>query len=231
MGAMRCALALIAALALPAAAHAEGAGTSSTAATYRVDPEGTRLMVLVRPRPSALFASLSHEHVVRASRVAGTVRWDPAHPEACGVALSIPVEGLVVDEPAMRKAVRLDGELDEGDRATVTKHMRAEGQLDLARHPKITFEATGCRVTAAPGDGPIKLVVQGRLTVRGHAANVAAPVTVRFSGAALEVEGELSLTHAELGMSPYSAGLGTIANDELLRFRISVRATRPPPGG
>jgi polyisoprenoid-binding protein YceI len=221
-----CALFLLSALAVPAAASAQTTGTATRAAAYDLDPAASQLVVRVRPRASALLASFSHEHVVRAGKVSGRIRWDPARPEACGVEVEVAVAGLVVDEPALRQALKVEGTLDEGDRATVTKHMRAEDQLDLAHHPAITFTADRCR---EEGSGAI--TVQGRLTVRGHAAAVAVPMKVEFTQEGLRARGELSLRHADLGLTPYSAALGTIGNDELLRFQLSVGATRRPPGG
>ena len=217
-------LLIVALAAAPSLAPAQTT-TATAAAVYRVEAADSLLYVRGRPRASSLFASLSHPHVIRASQVAGHVRWDPAHPEACEVRLAIPVVGLVVDEPALRAKAGLAGTLDDADRAKVTEHMLDEDQLFGARHPEITFEGAGC-VAEAGVDGAQRITVRGRLSVRGHAASVQVPLRVTWSGRGLSAQGELSLSHSDLGLEPYSAGLGTIANDELLRFTLDVRATR-----
>lgn len=189
--------------------------------TYRVAAEESLLYVRLKPDASSLFSGLSHKHVIRASKVSGAVTWDPDAPKGCRVRLEIPVSGLVVDEPDLRKKLGFDTTLDEGDRKDVDESMRDEDQLDAEKHPLIRFEAKTCE--ARKDD---RVLVVGDLEIRGQRKEIRVPMKVSFEDGGLRAQGEVSLLHRHFGFEPYSAGFGSVANDESLTFVIDVRARR-----
>ncbi len=75
--------------------------------------------------------------------VSGTVRYDPARPEATEIHVDIPTASIDTRVPAR----------DE--------HLRAADIFDAARYPTIAFRSTGARVDAAGA-----LAVIGDLTIR-----------------------------------------------------------------
>jgi polyisoprenoid-binding protein YceI len=82
--------------------------------------------------------------------VSGTVRYDPAHPEATEIRVDIPTASIDTRVP----------QRDE--------HLRAADFFDAETYPTITFRSTRARV-----DGANVLEVFGDLTIRGTTREVA----------------------------------------------------------
>jgi 1,4-dihydroxy-2-naphthoyl-CoA hydrolase len=143
------------------------------AASFRVDPERTRLAV--RLYKEGVGGRLAHDHVVEAAEVSGQVEYDAARPEASSVMVEARTASLRVDEPAARRQLGLEGDLSESQRADVGKTMRSPEQLDVARYPTIRFAST--RVVA---DAEGRLRVTGQLTLRGVTREVTFPATVEL---------------------------------------------------
>jgi polyisoprenoid-binding protein YceI len=77
-------------------------------------------------------------------KVAGTVRYDPDHPDAAQVEITIPTESIHTRDP-QRDA-----------------HLRSADFFDAAAHPAITFRSTRVQRGAAS-----PLEITGDLTIRG----------------------------------------------------------------
>lgn len=87
-------------------------------------------------------------------KVAGTVRYDEAAPEATEIHVEIPVASVSTRDP------QRDG------------HLRSADFFDAERHPLMTFDSTNVRATGAES-----LEVTGNLTLRGVTREVV--LTVR----------------------------------------------------
>jgi polyisoprenoid-binding protein YceI len=185
------------------------------AETYRLlEPQS---FLYVETRPDGVLSKAAHPHVIRATKWTGTVKYDPTAPNQCEVSIEIPVEGLVVDEPAMRKRLRYSKPIAEGDRKRVDESMRDEDQLHASKFPKIVFASTSCKKL---GEG--KVEVTGSLEIRGMKKQVTVPMEVQLTGGKLKAKGAFELNHADFGFEPFSAALGTIKNDEKLTFNVRV---------
>ena len=190
--------------------------------TYTVDPAQGLVYVVVRKDPDTVLAGLSHDHVIRAGALSGTVTWDPGDPATCVVRLELPVTALDVDPQWLRDQVGFPQRLNDGDRQTIRRHMLDPGQLHASAHPTISFASTRC---AAAGGAT---VVEGSLEVRGQAAPIRASMTVETDGQRLTARGGFETTHAAFGMQPYQAALGALKNQAGLRFEVQVVATAGP---
>jgi polyisoprenoid-binding protein YceI len=174
------------------------------------------LYVEVKP-DEGLFSKAAHRHVVRATKWSGTVKYDAASPEKCEVRIEVPVEHLAVDEPGMRKRLRYDEKIGDGDRNRVRDSMLDEDQLHRSKFPKITFASTGCKKL---GDG--KIEVAGALEIRGVKKQVTVPMEFQIAGKKLKAKGQVQLRHEDFGFEPYSAALGAIKNDEVFTLNVRV---------
>jgi len=205
----------------PAAEAAPAAAPTSapkpTAATYTLDPTKGALYVQVFKDAGTVAAGLSHDHVIRATGWTGTVRWDPADPAACRIALTVPVSGLRTDEESMRKRVGYDTTLDADQREEITGNMLSAGQLDAKRYTQITFASTRCE---AAGE---KVKVSGTLTVRGKGAPVTSTMTLAADGAAFSAAGTFTAKATSFGFEPYSALLGALKNRDEMKFTVDVK--------
>jgi len=193
-----------------------GAGVA-WGATFRVDPERTRLAV--RLYREGVGSWLAHDHVVEATEVVGRVEYDAARPEISAIVVEVRTASLRVDEPAARRRLALDGDLSDSQRADVDKAMRAPDQLDVARHPTIRFAST--RVVAE-GDG--RLRVTGQLTLRGVTRDVTFAATVALESGTLRGRAALTFLQSSFGYRPYSALLGAIRNKDEVTLHIDLVA-------
>lgn len=186
--------------------------------TYTLNAGTSQLYVVVN-KADTVGAAVSHDHVVEAKGWSGTVTWDPGDLSSCAVDISVPVSKLVNDRGAMRKAVGLEGELDEGQRSDIKDNMFAEDQLDAGKHTSITFAATSCSESGG------KVKVKGPLTIRGQAANVTATMTVEATPTSFEASGSFTSKHTAHGFDPFSAMFGALKNEDKLKFGVSVVGT------
>lgn len=184
--------------------------------TYRFQAESSFLYVRLRPAPT-LLSGLSHKHIVRAPTFEGAVVYDRDDPGACRIQLWFSVASLVVDAPADRKRVGLEGDLSPSDREDIRENMLAEDQLHARENPSVRFVSTGCKKL---GSGQVR--VDGGLTIRGRTVPVSVPLLVVFAENLFHAEGELTLDHAAFGFEPYSAALGALKNHAELRFGIEI---------
>jgi polyisoprenoid-binding protein YceI len=192
-----------------------------TSATYDVDADESLLFVQVFKDPTTLLAGMSHDHVVRARAVTGTVELDP-ETGSCRAELRIPVAALEPDEPWLRKQVRLADRLDESDRATVKRNMLARAQLDAKRFPEISVTITQCKVVG----GSERVNLTGALEIRGQSSPLDLVAEVTEEDGRLRVRGSFTKRHRDFGFAPYSAGLGTLKNREELTFVFNLVAVR-----
>src|SRR6187399_531401 len=77
----------------------------AAAADYSIDSARSTLLVRVwKEGPASAFA---HDHVARASKLSGTVRWDPAKPNAGAVEVQVETAGLMMHEPNVRRRLEM----------------------------------------------------------------------------------------------------------------------------
>jgi polyisoprenoid-binding protein YceI len=191
---------------------------SAAAAPATYDLSGGEVAVMVKYDRSTLMKG--HDHILTSARFTGRATLDLDDPASCDVRIDLPVESLEVDPGDARARYGLDGSTSDSDRSSIKKNALSSGQLDVAKHPTITFRSTSC---ARAGD---KLEVVGDLTIRGQAHRV----TVRLDASATEpgfkAKGRFTATHTDFGFKPYSALLGALRNDEELTFFLDVRGKR-----
>lgn len=190
------------------------------AATFTVDPSRSSLVVqLFR---DGVAARLAHDHVVQARAFTGIIGYDPRSPDASSVQLTVEVASLQADDPATRRKFGLSGDLSESDRADVDKAMKSEGQLAAARFPSLSFKSSAI---ARQSDG--RLLVTGRLTIRGVTHEVKFPAEIALDGDLLRGRAKLTFRQSSFGYQPYSAALGAIKNKDEVTLHVDLAAKAP----
>lgn len=195
--------------------------TTTVAATYTLIDEPKALYVTLRPAETSLFGFAAHHHVVEARGYEGEVFYDPSDPARCRIEIDIPVSGLVVDRPELRRELGFEKDISEGDRGKVESHMRAEDQLHAERYDRIRFRSRACEPLS---DG--RFVVDGDLEIRGVTKRIRVPVEVGVEDGILTARSDFSEIHESFGFKPYSAFLGTVANARMIQFFVRARARR-----
>jgi polyisoprenoid-binding protein YceI len=185
--------------------------------------QGARHYVLV-PSQSALkihvgktgvFSAFGHEHDVVARAFSGTVTLPAEGGSGAQVSMRFDVRGLQVlakGEPA-------------GDAPKVQATMHGPEVLDVARFPLITFVSQHVTIQRAGADA-LKAEVDGSLQLHGVVRPVHVPVEVQLTQGGLRATGQTVLKQTDYGISPVSAGGGTVkVEDEItVSFDLVGRA-------
>jgi polyisoprenoid-binding protein YceI len=207
----------------PAAAPAAPAVPVGTE-RYRIDPVRSEVLILIYR--DGRMAALGHNHVVAVRELFGEilVTSDLTH---SSWQLEFPVAALSVDEPALRASQGADfqSRLDDVAIAGTRDHMLGPALLDAARFPTIHLQSEQLRTE---GEG---FVMSTSIVVRDHSVLLDLPLTLQRAPDELIASGEFDLTHAQLGLTPYSVALGAlrVAESMHVRYRLfAQRATDPP---
>jgi len=172
------------------------------------------------------LAELGHNHVIGSRGLTGQVA--VAEPLAgSSFALVLAVTGLTVDEPARLAAAgsRFPDRLSPEDKEATRRNMLSAALLDGDRFGLIRLESL-----AIEGPASSSLVARTRVTVAGRSSEVRVPVTLDFDGTLLKASGELTLSHEQLGLVPYSAMMGAlrVGEDLHVSWRLEARPAAGP---
>ncbi len=187
------------------------------ASTYTLDPSAG--LIYVRTHKEGIAAALAHDHAIKATGWSGTVTWHPEDASQCEVSISVPVSGLLVDDTGVRQVVGVEGEVDADQREDIRENMLGSDQLDGSSFPVISFEASSCSGTSG------RVEVTGTMSIRGHSAQLTVPMDVSADGEHFAARGSFTTSHSALGLTPFSAAFGAIANGDRLDFGVDVQGT------
>jgi hypothetical protein len=191
---------------------------------YRVDDEGSQVLILVYR--DGRMAKLGHNHVLRVRQLSGEVVV-PKDTVNTTFALQFPVAALSIDETALRAEQGEDfkATIDAASIDGTRGHMLGDRLLDAAHFPVIRLQS-----------GPLSLegdhwTASLSITVRDHVSTVLVPISLAMDSDSLTASGEFDLTHSQLGLTPYSVGLGAIRVAENMHVRFRVLAHRVEDSG
>jgi hypothetical protein len=198
----------------PPAAYAQA---SRDARVYRIAPDESQIDIFVYR--GGRLARLGHNHIVTSRDVAGYVL---ATSDASGSRFDFffPVETLTVDAPELRAASGPDfaSQPSENDVAGTRRNMLGERLLAADAYP---FVLVSGRVAGGSAERPEVAVT---ITVKGGAHDARATADVERDGTMLRASGELELSHAALGLEPFSVLGGAIAVEDVFRVRYRIVA-------
>lgn len=178
--------------------------------TYRVDAEGSRILVDVGS--AGLFGVFGHDHTIRADRFRGEVQWNEARPERSRFTLEVDAASLTV----------ADEDVSAEDRAQIQSDMESKA-LDLPERSEITFTSTAVEVRSSK-NGVHRLNVTGTFSLRGVSRPLEVPFTLEVSADRLVAEGELELASDEWGVPQISVAGGTVKTSEDLGITFEIVA-------
>ncbi|MGH8167442.1 MAG: YceI family protein, partial [Woeseiaceae bacterium] len=135
--------------------------------------------------------------------------------------IRIPVDSLLVDEPAIRaeEGQAFSAEMSEKDIEGTRENMLGRKLLQADEFDEIRVFSD--RIS---GDLP-ELTIEAEITIRGSMHVVELPVIVETHADRLVASGRSEISHAELGLSPFSAGFGTlrVGEEMVFKYRITAR--------
>jgi hypothetical protein len=198
---------------------------------YRIDAQ--RSLVLILIYRDGRMAALGHNHVIAVRELSGDIVL-AADVTQSSWQLDFPVAALSVDEPQLRAAQGADFQsaVDQVAIAGTRDHMLGPALLDAASFPTIHLQSLQLQPhsDAARSDGE-DLLMTIRILVRDHSAELQLPVSLQRSGDELVASGEFDLTHAQLGLTPYSVALGALSPGGAARRTDALKMTCQPDAG
>jgi len=153
---------------------------------------------------SGLFSAFGHEHEIGAPIESGSFSQDP------------PLVDLKVSAKKMRVE---DKDISDKDRAEIQQTMLGPKVLDSERFPEIQFRATQVKKL-----GENTWQADGELTVRGQTR----PVTIVVRKENGAYKGSTELKQKDFGITPVSAGGGSVKTKNELRIDYEIYVKSGP---
>jgi hypothetical protein len=179
---------------------------------FRVDP--VRSLVVIEVRRGGSLARFGHDHVIASHDVTGYIAPDEGHAD-----LYVPLDALVVDEPALRAEAGFDTQPSAADIAGTRGNMM-EKVLMTGRYP---YALIGVTARAADGTAQEPRVA---LTLHGVTRPVGAVPRFERTGDEVSATGTLSLEQSRFGIVPFSILGGAIAVQDRVNISYRIRAHR-----
>jgi polyisoprenoid-binding protein YceI len=181
---------------------------------YSIDPRMSKLEI--NAYREGLLKAFSHDHLIEAREVSGSVEFDAKKIENSSVRLTVEAKSLTVIDP---------GE-SEKDRREVQSTMTGEKVLDASKFPEIVFSSTSVSDVRQTADG-WELTLNGKLDLHGVEKPVRFLLHVYNSEAGqLRAQGEASLLQTEYGIKPVTVGGGSVKVKDKLKISFAIAATR-----
>jgi polyisoprenoid-binding protein YceI len=190
---------------------------------YRIAPGDSDLRVLVFR--SGSLATLAHNHVISSSALAGTVvSGDTASESAFD--LNLPVDSLVVDDPAVRaeEGQSFSAAVSEKDIVGTRRNMMGKKLLQADQFDDIRVKSQ--RVS---GDYP-DVIIEAGITIRGERHIVELPAIVERYDDRIVVTGSTNIAHSDLGLTPFTAAFGALRVGEQMTLKYRIVAIRSDQG-
>ena len=201
------------------ATTAPRAAVPAGAREFAIDPEASVVSVLVRR--AGKLSGFGHVHVVTSADETGRV-WFGATPDLSGFEIRVPVDALVVDDPAARAAAgpEFAAKVPEDARAGTRSNMLGPDVLNAASYPEIVVSSAGPLEDTAPSKLKVRIVVRGAQLERE------VPVTARIGADSVSAQGSFKVLQSELGIKPFSivGGAIAVADEVEIRFDVVARA-------
>lgn len=202
------------------------AGTTGTAlaqsmvsepVVYNIQKADSVLRVFVGR--AGLLARLGHNHVIRTRDLEGQIVITPRNIESTATFL-FPVESLEVDNPQERERAGSGYDSQPGASAIAgtRDNMLGNDVLNSSEFPDIRVNIATSSVAEEQWLFAIELELQGRLI------DFEIPATLIVSDASVSVHADFSLTHEQLGLSPFTALGGTLRVADTLDFELAIEA-------
>lgn len=164
---------------------------------------------------------LGHDHFITSGSLAGEIALGAPLAETA-FELSLPLESLVVDDPAARAAAGgiFAAPVPQKDRDATRHNLLGAKLLDVARQD--TMRLASESVAAVPGGFEARV----RVSLAGRESLVSAPFTVTIEGDRLEAHAGFRLTHADLGLEPFAVALGALRVRDDFDVDLTLEARR-----
>lgn len=202
--------------AAPAVAPSDSAAVQ-TGQRYEIDAGQSE--VYWRIYRSGPAARLGHSHVISMSDVSGSVTLAEEFGDSAWE-LRFPVDALIIDDPELRARYGEEFESvpSDEDKAGTKTNMLSDRLLNGAVFGEISLQGQGFSGTLAAASLPVSIQIAGQTIEQAF------PAEIVIGEESVIVTGEHRLTHADLGLEPYTAFGGMIAVGADIDFTYRIYA-------
>jgi YceI-like domain len=179
---------------------------------FRVDPAAS--LVIMEVGRGGSLARLGHDHVVASHDVAGYLA-----PDAGRADFLVPLDALVVDEPALRAEAGFDTQPSAAAIAGTRRNM-LDRVLESDRYPVARVAVSGSVADGGPKQFPITI------SLHGTTATVDALAQVDKTPDAVTVTGTTAVDQSRFGITPFSVLGGALAVQDRVAVQFRIRARR-----
>jgi hypothetical protein len=164
---------------------------------------------------------LGHDHIITSGALTGQIALGEPLTET-SFELSLPLESLVVDDESSRQSAggTFAAPVPQKDREATRANMLGPKVLDAATQGAIQLSSES--ITGDAG----QLAARVRVSLAGHESVVSAPFSVTVEGDHLKAQADLRLTHADLGLQPFTVALGALRVREDFEVALTLEARR-----
>jgi polyisoprenoid-binding protein YceI len=197
------------------------APTTDTAGAVRYSIDSAASVVHILVYRAGTMARFGHNHVISSRNVTGEVL---LHNELnrSQVALTVPVESLIVDEPQSRATEGDDfkAEVPQDARDGTRRNLLRTEVLDVEHFPTITLQSIAISGTRS---NPSLLM---RITIKGISRDIVTLATTQEQAGKFSAAGEFAIQQTEFGITPFSVGLGALQVQDRLQIKFKLVANR-----
>jgi len=164
---------------------------------------------------------LGHNHLISSDAVEGSIELRKPLTKS-GFDLRLPLESLVVDDASARDGAGGDfvNPVPQKDRDATRRNMLGESVLDAASQAVLRLTAE--ELSGEPGSYQARV----RVALRGGARVISVPFTVNIEGSSLSAHANVRLTHADLGLVPFTVALGALRVRDDFEVDLKLEARR-----
>ena len=164
---------------------------------------------------------LGHNHLITSEALEGSIELREPLTKT-GFELRLPLESLVVDDPQARSMAGAEfaNPVPQKDRDGTRRNLLGEHVLDAARQDAIRLAAEEL------SGGPGALQARVRVSLRGEEHVVTAPFSLNIEGDRLESHANFRLTHADIGLVPFTVALGMLMVRDDIEIDLRLEARR-----
>jgi hypothetical protein len=177
--------------------------------------------IAIRVYPDGPLAQHGHNHLITSERLTGTVQLREPRTDS-RFTLELPLESLVVDDPAARAAAGPDfaKEVPPADREATRRNLLGKEVLDAARQPVLRLTAESLQ------GGPADYRARVRVALRGEERLIDVPLSLQQEDGQLQIRASFELHHADLGLTPFVAALGALRVRDAFQVDCRLDARR-----
>ena len=169
------------------------------------------------------LGALGHNHVVSVGGLSGKVYLSQPRTNS-RFEFNIAVNKLIIDAPRLRKqeGKGFTSKPTASDIKGTRKNMLSRKLLNGAKYPSIRVKGTG-----GPQAGKTSGTLNVSVTILGRTKTLRLPISLSVKGDKLTASGSKRISHAQLGLKPFSALFGAlkVGNQMDLKYRVTARRT------